>query len=262
MAETYTYQAALEITQGGYNGEWKGVIPFDSTPHTTTPDEQIGIQTYQYYYTDSNTPDAWPGDRKNAQSSRVTIWASDVWTASFDEQNNLIINVTTNITNVERGNIVGNPNYSGNYTRDIKIGRSKTDIRFTKNNDPIGTAHRITGAINLGTEQIILPPGGTYRRGSIYILNHTSGFPETEIYTDEMEAGIFFQNNAPLDYRPGATYIAGTWQSHNRSRGANNVWDGSKWVECRTENGGVGTGNPPLYYNNGWKNQKKVGENG
>lgn len=68
-------------------------------------------------------------------------------------------------------------------------------------------------------------------------------------------------NTLPPDYRPGQRLIGGTWQSHNRSAGKCNRLVNGAWTEMRTENGGVGTGNPPLrMVNNAWVNQKKVGQ--
>lgn len=63
-----------------------------------------------------------------------------------------------------------------------------------------------------------------------------------------------------FDYRPGMTWNGSNWMSHNRSGGVCNVYEGT-WTEMRTENGGSGTGNPPLCYgSNGWKNQYKLGQ--
>lgn len=68
-------------------------------------------------------------------------------------------------------------------------------------------------------------------------------------------------NTLPPDYRPGQRLIGGTWQSHNRSAGKCNRLVNGVWTEMRTENGGVGTGNPPSRMsNNTWYNQRKVGQ--
>ena len=68
-------------------------------------------------------------------------------------------------------------------------------------------------------------------------------------------------NTLPPDYRPGQRLVGGTWQSHNRSVGKCNRLVSGAWTEMRTENGGVGTGNPPSrMVNNAWVNQKKVGQ--
>lgn len=272
MDQTYSYRAQLQILQGGYQGETKGVSPEDTSWHTGVPGQSYGSQSYQYYYTDSNTPSIgspWPGggtttsDLKNQNSAQVVIYATDSWSATFDDSNNLIVTVTTTISQVMRANLLGNPNLVGNYTRDIKIGKTRNGPwAFAINGDALSPAHQITGALNLGTQTITIPPGGSAARGSFYIYSHTTGFPEAEEYTDEMEAGMFFRNDAPLDYRPGATWTGSSWQSHNRSGGAADIWTGSNWQTMRTSEGGTGTGNPPLYFNGGFKNQYKVGIGG
>lgn len=64
-----------------------------------------------------------------------------------------------------------------------------------------------------------------------------------------------------FDYRPGMIWNGTTFMSHNRNNGIANIWDGSSWQTMRTENGGVGTGNPPLIYNGtDYVNQKKIGQ--
>lgn len=66
-----------------------------------------------------------------------------------------------------------------------------------------------------------------------------------------------------FDYRPMAVWNGYNWASCNRSLGWMGVWDGSDFVECRTENYPNGTGNPPtLYRNSNWYNQAKTGQGG
>lgn len=65
-----------------------------------------------------------------------------------------------------------------------------------------------------------------------------------------------------FDYRPGASWSNGGWQSHNRASGKCNIWTGNSWKEMRTDNGGVGSDNPPLIYGSSWKNQRKIGIGG
>lgn len=62
-----------------------------------------------------------------------------------------------------------------------------------------------------------------------------------------------------VDYRPGKIWNGLDWKSHNRSGGADNIYNGSTWREMKTTDGGSGTGDPPSIYNNGWKNQRKIG---
>lgn len=263
MAQTYSYRAQMEIVHGGYPGELKGVSPVDTYWHTGEAGKDYGSLTYTYYYTDSNTSDSWSGEEKNKQSSRVELNATDSWTAEFDENNVLTIKLTTRINSIARTQKRGNPNYLGTWGRDIEVGRSPSNIAWRVNGDNIGYEHTLATNINLGTETITLQPGGdTSPKYSIYIRNHTAGFPNTEAYLDEMHAGIWFKNNADPDYRPGATYIAGTWESHNRTGGACDGYHGSGFEEQRTAYGGSGTDNPPYYHNGTWYNQYKVGAHG
>lgn len=78
---------------------------------------------------------------------------------------------------------------------------------------------------------------------------------------DEFSGGLVVYNPNRPDYRPGQRLVSGTWQSHNRSGGRCHRLVGESWTEMRTENGGTGTGTPPLRRtNNTWYNQRKVGK--
>lgn len=70
-------------------------------------------------------------------------------------------------------------------------------------------------------------------------------------------------NTLPPDYRPWAVKYGNDWQSCNRNGGMMSVRKNGQWVECRTQDGGVGEGNPPSIREGGrWKNARKVGING
>lgn len=268
--ENYEYRAQMIIIQGGYNGEDKGVTPEDTAWNSGTPEQAYGPLTYSYYYTDSN-------NASNANSSRVTIKATDEWRGTFDDKNNLIITITTKIDSILRGNIQGNPLAGGNWTRDITISREKGGkAYFSVNGDNIGHAHTLSGPIDMGTETITIPPGGEVVRGSIYVLNHTTGLAWVEEYTDEMWCGITFRNpregqpDTPswdqYDYRPGATYDGSTWQSHNRNGGAANIFNGFSWTEMRTHYDGAEgvlqtTKGPFIRHTGVWNNMRNIGAN-
>lgn len=270
MADTYQYRAQLTI-KGGYPGEWRGTDPTDTGWHTANVGESYKAVTYSYYYTDSNN-----GDNNN--SSRVIVSATDSWSAEYDSSNNLIVKVTTTINSIQRTQIRGNPLKGGNYTRDITVSRrSGATPVFTRNSDPIGYAHVLSRAISLGTETITISPGGNTPHSSLYVLNHTTGFPWDAKYTDEMWAGIHFKNtkenpspeppDIPKDYRPGATYNGSSWQSHNRNGGAASQYNGARWAEMRTQSGDSyenqpATGNPPsIRTNSNWRNMFNIGAN-
>lgn len=80
---------------------------------------------------------------------------------------------------------------------------------------------------------------------------------------DEFNGGLEVYNPNPPDYRPWAVKYGNDWQSCNRNEGKMQVRVNGNWVECRTQDGGVGEGNPPYIHENGkWKNARKVGING
>lgn len=263
----YEYRAQMIIIQGGYQGEAKGVIPADTGWHNGSPGQKYGPLIYSYYYTDSN-------NSSNANSSRVTIKATDEWTGEFDSNDNLLVTITTKIDSITRGNIAGNPLAGGNWTRDIRVGRDKAHIAWSVSQDNIGHAHVLSGPINLGTETITIPPGGKVVRGSIYVLNHTSGLAWIEKYTDEMWCGITFRNPrepkpptpdpSKFDYMPGANWNGSDWMSHNRHGGTAEVSDGSNWTQMYTHYDGaegvLQTEDAPfIQHSSGWKNMRNIG---
>lgn len=79
--------------------------------------------------------------------------------------------------------------------------------------------------------------------------------------TDSASEAVAVPVFVELDYRPGATWNGSAYMSHNRSGGVANIWNGNSWVDMKTTDGGVGTGNPPLIYNGSqYVNQKKIGQ--
>lgn len=66
-----------------------------------------------------------------------------------------------------------------------------------------------------------------------------------------------------IDYRPGKILDNNSvWQSHNRSGGADNIYNGSTWNTMETSAGGSGQGNPPtIRHSSSWYNQRKIGAN-
>lgn len=64
-----------------------------------------------------------------------------------------------------------------------------------------------------------------------------------------------------FDYRPGETWNGANWMSHNRDGGVCDVFENGGWSTMRTQDGGVGTGNPPLCFHDGqFLNQYKIGQ--
>lgn len=66
------------------------------------------------------------------------------------------------------------------------------------------------------------------------------------------------------DYRPGKILDNNlTWQSHNRSTGADNIRTASSWQTMRTQDGAVASDNPPTiaHSSSSFKNMRKIGAN-
>lgn len=82
-------------------------------------------------------------------------------------------------------------------------------------------------------------------------------FNPTTYHWGDSEAWITI---ADLDYRPGGIYVSGSgWLSHNRSGGADDIYDGSSWNTMRTAGAPSAKGNPPEIYHNGdWYNMRKI----
>lgn len=187
--------------------------------------------------------------------------ATDNWSVRIDEDNKVYVTVSTVVNWIRRAEIKGNPNYSGNWGRDIKLGRFiGAPALWSVTNDPIGTAHELGRNINLGSYTFTLAPGESMSRGSIWIYNHTSGFPDQPQYNDEFWGGISFRNNMPADYVPGAVFNGIQWGTCNSStRGACKVYNGSGWTNCRTADGHQKTDNPPFCYSdNQFRNMYKI----
>lgn len=257
MAKQYRYRAALNIISGGYTGEETGTIPANDPWHTADLPGS-GEAEYEYYYRDSGTS-------QNSNSSRVRIKVKDTWTTTVDNRNVVTVNVRSVITSIIRDDIRGNPSGGFSSTRNLYIRREAggTVLRSFLNDD-INTAHTIfSGELVLDQYSFTLEPGTEMNRGTIYFVNVVPGHesdPLPNVYTDVLWVGITFLNPLPADYRPGEHKVNGTWMSHNRNGGACERKVNGSWVELRTENGGVGTDNPPYRKQNGvWYNMRQIG---
>lgn len=82
---------------------------------------------------------------------------------------------------------------------------------------------------------------------------------------DEFRVGLFITNPNSPTYRPGKILDNGnTWQSHNRSGGADNILqgNGTSWQTMPTAKGHEASDNPPLIMtNSNFVNMLKIGEN-
>lgn len=257
-SQQYKYQAVTRLISGGYPGEEVNTIPANARVITTSA--LSGKQTYQYFYRDS-------ASLSNANSSRVVLRITDSWTAEFASDNSVTIRVSTTIDSIRRDDIRGNPGAGGTPYRNIYLRLSETGSNIVSfRNDDINTAHTILSSPrSLGANTFVLKPGANVSRSAAYVYNYVPGHesdPLPSIYADALGVGTYFTNPMPPDYRPGAVWGGSTWLSHNRNGGARDIYTGSGWKTMRTENGGVGTGNPPsIVHGNGtWKNMRKIGK--
>lgn len=140
------------------------------------------------------------------------------------------------------------------YTIHIYASQERADERFTQSGTMQSSATYPDVSFSY---DVTVPALGTV---SVGIGRYWNDIENTSI-DDEFRGGLTVYNPNPPDYRPGGRLISGTWQSHNRSGGRCHRLVGGQWTEMRTENGGTGTGNPPLRRtNNTWYNQRKVGQ--
>lgn len=267
--KNYQWTAALNVDSGGYEGELiaikkDGVTLYEGAvgPHTksinlpwTTTTSETGEQTYTYSYRDSDHMD-------NNNSTEVEVTIKDTWTVSIDNRNVMAVNVTTVMVSAVRTRHGTNTNAN----RRIWLRRSSNGTDFSPFPlvDNASTAHTIASNVNLGTYTFVLQPGQNAERSTVWwrstMVGH-EGDHLPNIYTDILGIGIRFKNILPPDYRPGKIYNNGTWYSHNRSAGWSGIWNGSSFREMRTDNGGVGTDNPPyIRHPSGNKNQRQIGQ--
>lgn len=108
---------------------------------------------------------------------------------------------------------------------------------------------------------ITVPPQSTSTAASIHYFNQwTEGGSDPSYQPDEFTVGLIVTNPNLPDYRPGKIWNGSAWMSHNRSAGFEKInTSPANTREMRTQDGGVGTGNPPTIYNAAWKNQRKIG---
>lgn len=101
---------------------------------------------------------------------------------------------------------------------------------------------------------------------AIHFKNRCSEKPaslDPQYPPDEFKVGLFITNPNPPVYRPGKILDNGdTWQSHNRSGGADNVYNGSNWQTMPTSAGHVRSDDPPeIMTSSNFTNMLKIGEN-
>lgn len=236
-----------------------GVTPDDTQWRTTT--DETGSQTFSYWYRDSNRTTVDP----EANSSRVMVNVTDSWSISINSRNYATIELHAVINSIVRDDIRGTPTTTST-GRDISIYRyvGGTRLWYTEN-DQIGSAHTISGTIDLGTETFTLAPGEEATRSSIYYHNQTHGLSSE----DNLYIGVQFKNILPKDHRVGASLDAnnGIWKSHNRVNGACHILPSAEsriWQEMRNIGDGTNQGDSPLILKaanaNSWYDQRNLGK--
>lgn len=105
---------------------------------------------------------------------------------------------------------------------------------------------------------VTVPPNTEdYAYASLHFFSGPIGYSYTP---DEFTVGLLIDNPNLPDYRPGKIYNGSNWMSHNRAAGFEKIYTSSSTTrEMRTQDGGVGTGNPPTIYNANWINDRKIG---
>lgn len=213
--------------------------------------------TVTYFYRDANVASAG-GAYTDANSSRVAVVMSQSWTTSVDNQNNLTIVLRTAINQIRRDDLRGNNNNTPG--RNIRVFESVGGAQLLNLTDnQVATAHTIyNGPLVVEQRTFTLAPGQDATGGQLQVYNQTIGYASY----DDIRIGVQFRNILPADYRPGMIMVNGTWQSHNRTNGWAGIMVNGTYREMRTNDGAVGTDNPPLIkHPDGWKNQRKIGAN-
>lgn len=122
-----------------------------------------------------------------------------------------------------------------------------------------------SGSYNLNfpsSFSITVPPLTTSTAASIHYFNQwTEGGSDPHYQPDEFTVGLIVTNPNLPDYRPGKIWNGSAWVSHNRAAGFEKINTSSANTrEMRTQDGGVGTGNPPTIYNERWLNERLIGQ--
>lgn len=269
MAEGLQYKENLTLISGGYPGENPGSDGVVQDWTETTG--YSGSSTVTYHYNDS-------AQMTNANSTYVEVNITDNWTATRDNRNYYHITVSTTINYIRRTR-VGSPSPLSVY---MFARHDAGGANIWTSGGCVDAANSGTNAtnINMGTTTIDLAPGqSTNVHGTVYfrsnICGHNNAKPPS-IYVDEFWLGVNFRNTLPPDYRPGKTWNGEEWLSHNREAGSYTGQSGTVYYSAgatdiytsatskntmRTQDGGVGTNNPPYTRHNDdtWRNQRKVG---
>lgn len=213
------------------------------------------------------------GGGRGAQYSNITLrWNLNGNTISFNEESYSTNTQYWWICN----SYASNPNV---YRLELKVqfqptGQGWQDL-FTTSDTILGPCENYT--YNTGTNvkatleslssripSLTLPGSGNlrvlyYAAGSASTPTPSPSLPNAfpnSAYSESSQVPIYID----VSYRPGERKVNGTWRSLNRSGGVCSRKVAGSWVEMTTQDGGVGTGNPPSRKSSGtWYNQRKLG---
>lgn len=192
----------------------------------------------------------------NVKRSRVD---ADIDVSISNERNAgngaVTFTVTTKYYNFHRTLINDQPVIL-DYTIHIYASQERSDERFTQTGQMQSSATYSDVSFSY---DVTVPALSTVNVGMGRYWNDI----ENTTIDDEFNGGLTIYNPNPPDYRPWSVKYGNDWQSCNRNGGIMSVRKNGQWVECRTQDGGVGEGNPPSIREGGkWKNARKVGING
>ena len=249
------YKWQVSLNAGG--PIWAGVISGDTSEHST--DVLTGGAEATFGFLDSNVVDD-PSSRYVDDASEVDIIVETSWTVSFDNRNNMTVEIVNFIPTIERSRVEGNPRGNDRSGRNLRIYNYEGGPQQFFYHDTNIAQEKIMGQnITLPAYTITLAPGESTAGNTIYIFNKNDKYAWTK--GDRLYAGIKFTNDMPPDYRPGAILQNGVWQSHNRNNGESHILCNSRWSEMRTDNGHTENDNPPsMRMNDRWTDQLLIGK--
>lgn len=214
MADGLQARGWVEITQGGYYNEDRGVcidgqcfqgatnsavnVPFKDVGET-------GEMTVTYNYRDSNYPGNDHVYDLNKSSSRVDVTMKTTWQASKGSNNTYIVKSITSLIKLERcckNESLGAISY--NPTRTINLTGTLGNVIKNLINSPANTGVFWSGNMKVSEDTYTIKPGEQVSPNQLtcVYLNYSTGRwspgqPLPNIHVDEMRMGVQFKNNLP-----------------------------------------------------------------
>lgn len=186
------------ILCGGYPGEHTAADPAYGN-WVEVPEGHGSITTW-YEYADSNS-------MNNDNSSILRVYVTNEYDISYDDENNMVLNVTTTADRMER-RMNGNPHIGGTANRDVAIMAPDGSKRVLWRMNNLNIA--VAGTINIGftlpaRTGIKLAPGESTNLGTFEFWNIGTGYGTIgvcNVWADNFQMGLMFQNNMPTKLDP------------------------------------------------------------